>query len=60
MYNYIFITLSQYNKTTFLQGEEQLGMLGNNLYIIDAFFDGRFSQNYTGEKMKVGEQIFTI
>lgn len=59
-YNYAFITLSQYNKIASLQGKESLELLGNNSYVIDAFYDERFSQDYTGGKMEVGKQIFTI
>lgn len=59
-YNYAFITLSQYNKIASLQGKELLELLGNNSYVIDAFYDERFSQDYTGGKMEVGKQIFTI
>ncbi|WP_341322052.1 ABC transporter permease [Solibacillus sp. FSL H8-0523] len=59
-YNYTFITLSQYNKIASLQGKESLELLGNNSYVIDAFYDERFSQDYTGGKMEVGKQIFTI
>ena len=34
--------------------------MGNNSYIIDSFYDERFSPNYSGENMRVGNQIFTI
>ena len=60
MYNYTFITLSQYNKIASLQGKEPLVLLGNNSYVIDAFYDERFSQAYTGGSMQVGTQTFTI
>lgn len=60
MYNYTFITLSQYNKIASLQGKEPLELLGNNSYVIDAFYDERFSDDYTGGEMHVGEQTFTI
>lgn len=52
--------LSQYNKIATLQGKEPSGVLGNNSYIIDSFYDERFSPNYSGENMRVGNQIFTI
>lgn len=52
--------LSQYNKIATLQGKELSGVLGNNSYIIDSFYDERFSPNYSGENMRVGNQIFTI
>lgn len=52
--------LSQYNKIATLQGKELSGVLGNNSYIIDSFYDERFSPNYSGENTRVGNQIFTI
>lgn len=59
-YNYAFITLSQYNEIASLQGKETIEVLGNNAYLIDSFYDERFSENYTGGKMQVGDQLFTI
>ncbi|WP_274308793.1 FtsX-like permease family protein [Solibacillus daqui] len=60
VYNYAFIKLSQYNKMASLQGKEALTLLGNDAFIMDSFYDARFSDDYTGKTMQVGEQTFTI
>lgn len=59
-YNYSFVTLSQYNNIASLQGKEVLSLSGNNVYVIDAYYDERFSRAYTGEEMLVGEEKYMV
>ncbi|MER1986477.1 MAG: ABC transporter permease [Solibacillus sp.] len=59
-YEYTFLSESTYNKLAEIHGLQQVDVQDSELFLIDPYYDERFSQDYTNLKLPVQNQSLIV